>query len=526
MHIFLKKCYKILTTHTSMFRSTPNPPLSSRPGNAIIRRSVTTIEFLPDNVLLEMFLFYRLATQAIDEFSDAQRWYMDWHKLVHVCRKWRGVFFYSPVRLDLQLFCTAKTPARKLLSIWPVWPLVVECNYSLRHTRNPKYNFDNVIAALEHHNRVRHIRITSPPDSVWEQIVTVTEEPFPELRTLRLVTTDKTSKLHLPNTFLDGSAPLLQHLHFSRISYPALPKLLRTATDLTTLYLNAIPSTAYVRPEDLASCLSRLPRLEDLTISFESPNPHPRRRNRPLPPKTRTTLSALTSLSFTGVCEYFEILAARINAPRLNHFRIFFFNQLEFDVPQTARFISDLEWFKLVTSSSIEFLQTGVNIVFTPDPQKWSHTSTSAAPTLKILGKGLDWQVFSAMKICDRIGTVRTTVEGLDIKCPDLWEKAFPSGYLPDDMNPAIWLQLFHSFPKVKRLTISDKLEPAIAAALQGSVQGSAGDIFPRLESISISGAASRKAQAGQQGIQSFVIARQHSDHPVVVERPKFASWI
>jgi hypothetical protein len=127
------------------------------------------------------------------------------------------------------------------------------------------------------------------------------------------VTTDRTSNFLIPNTFLDGfahpirhamtlysynmrSSPRLRSLHFSRI--PALLKLLGTATDLTTLSLNAIPSTTYVRPEVLALFLFGLTTLEDLIISFESPKPQPGRRNRLLPPKTRTVLPALTSLSY------------------------------------------------------------------------------------------------------------------------------------------------------------------------------------------------------------------------------------
>jgi hypothetical protein len=153
-----------------------------------------------------------------------------------------------------------------------------------------------------------------------------------------------------------------------------------------------------------------------------------------------------------------------------------------------------------VTSSSIELYQTGVDIVLTPDPPKWSYTSTRATPTLKIWCKGLDWQIYPVMKICDHIRTLRTSIEGLDIKCPDLWEKPFHLGYLSDNLNPAIWPQLFHSFPLVKRLKILDKLELAFAAVLRGSIKREASDIFPKLETIFIDGATS--CRAGQRGIQ------------------------
>jgi hypothetical protein len=66
---------------------------------------------------------------------------------------------------------------------------------------------DNVVAALEHCDRVRHIDISSPADFLWEEIITATEEPFPELRFLAL--DSLYAEFFLPDTFLHGSAPCL-----------------------------------------------------------------------------------------------------------------------------------------------------------------------------------------------------------------------------------------------------------------------------------------------------------------------------
>jgi hypothetical protein len=43
--------------------------------------------------------------------------------------------------------------------------------------------------------------------------------------------------------------------------------------------------------------------------------------------------SALTQLEFRGVSKYFEDLVVRIDTPALSHVKIFFFNQLVFDIP-------------------------------------------------------------------------------------------------------------------------------------------------------------------------------------------------
>ena len=73
-----------------------------------------TIDILPEIALLEIFDFY-LRDAAIDA----------WHKLVHVCQKWRNVVFGSPHRLNLRLYCNARTPVRKMLYIWPDLPISV-----------------------------------------------------------------------------------------------------------------------------------------------------------------------------------------------------------------------------------------------------------------------------------------------------------------------------------------------------------------------------------------------------------------
>jgi hypothetical protein len=77
------------------------------------------------------------------------------------------------------LFCTAKMPLRKLLHIWPALPLVINLDYRSLGLCNPKDRFENLIAALEHRDRIFQIDIIDPPDSIWQQ-------PFPALKSLWL----------------------------------------------------------------------------------------------------------------------------------------------------------------------------------------------------------------------------------------------------------------------------------------------------------------------------------------------------
>ena len=94
-------------------------------------RQATTISILPDNVLLEIFYFFK-------EENDRPYLVWQWQLLVHVCRKWRQVVLASPYRLDLRIFCSPRTPVGKNLGIWPALPLFIDFDYYInqRHGNN------------------------------------------------------------------------------------------------------------------------------------------------------------------------------------------------------------------------------------------------------------------------------------------------------------------------------------------------------------------------------------------------------
>ena len=108
-----------------------------------------------------------------------------------------------------------------------------------------------------------------------------------------------------PDSFLGGSAPRLQTLSLDSIPFPGLPKLLLSATHLVRLSLRSVPDSGYISPEVLATCLSVLTRLEDLSIQFQYCSDRISRRP---PPQARTLLPVLTELSISGVSEYLEDL--------------------------------------------------------------------------------------------------------------------------------------------------------------------------------------------------------------------------
>ncbi|KAI0270310.1 hypothetical protein BGY98DRAFT_264905 [Russula aff. rugulosa BPL654] len=96
------------------------------------RRQVITIDVLPDDVLLTIFDFYVVRYQDLDldevTFSgeDTKKRIDSWQSLVHVCRRWRGLVFASPRRLDLQLYYDPTRSARRTLDVWPALPLLIK----------------------------------------------------------------------------------------------------------------------------------------------------------------------------------------------------------------------------------------------------------------------------------------------------------------------------------------------------------------------------------------------------------------
>jgi hypothetical protein len=395
---------------------------------------------------------------------------------------------------------------RKLLDVWPLFPLLIRANYHredlyLSESGDGDWEdsfADNVVAALERCDRVRQIDIANIPDFLLEEIVPAMQGSFPALRFLSLES-DNVSEFPLPDTFLNGSAPCLQYLALDGILYPSLRQLLSSTSDLTSLCLEAIPDFAsgYIPPETMVTCLSALPKLETLVVSFQLSTRRPPQRNLP---QTRFVLSALTVLDFKGVSEYLEVLAAGIDAPLLDKFKIEFYNQSIFDIPQTIRFLGHLDSFSL-TLSFFLFSRASISL-----PSRHSSSPSS----WKISCQGLDQQVISVAQICSQILSFRSSVKSLNIN----YERLLDSDCLEEEeiLDPTLWSQLFHSFTSVQSLDIPAMLEPSIAAALQGLAGESSAEAFPSLSKLIVD-------RIAEPGIQSFIAARQQDGRPIAVSQ-------
>ncbi|KAH9173249.1 hypothetical protein EDB89DRAFT_2069000 [Lactarius sanguifluus] len=435
--------------------------------------NATTINSFPDNVLLEIFDFCRTQDPYFYPLWD-------WHKLAHICPRWRHIIYSSLRRLDLQLLCTLGTPVRKNLGHWPPLPLIVDY-YEYRGADNGKRltpgDEDNLVAALE--------------DS--------TRKPFPVLTHLCLLSKGE-SVPALPDEFLGGSAPDLRVAHLEGIPFPALPTLLSSALGLVDLRLQDIPPEGYISPDAMVASLEALTGLRSLFIGFKSPTP-PSRTIR-LGPITRTGLPSLTTFGFHGVKGYLEDLFTQIDTPRLSHFRISYFNQLDFQVPQLSKFIGRTQnlYQARFKRARVEF---GVNDVYVSlhcerEELLESHFS------LRISCQGLDWQVSHVAQTLNQSVAMLSNIGDLSIDTRDS-----PPDEKGDMVNNE-WLELLRPFTAVETLHVSGKLAGHVLDGSEGVTKDAVAEMLPALQSLCLE-------DEPLTSVGRFVEIREFSGRPVTI---------
>ncbi|KAH9980887.1 hypothetical protein BGW80DRAFT_1247742 [Lactifluus volemus] len=401
------------------------PTVRGRPRGRISPAPRVTIGALSDDVLLDIFRFCVPQFYPVLDYPPKT-----WYDLVHVCQRWRFVVFASPLSLDLHLYCTPGTPVREGLDVWPPLPITIWSG------PGPGYLGDNVIAALEHPDRVREIWLFNLHPSLG-RLITAMQKPFPALENLCLEIDDKIGQTvpALANTFLDGFAPHLQSLTLNGIPFPTLPRLLLSSNGLSRLHLRNIPHSGYISPEELARAVSTLTRLTYLDIGFKSPASYPDPRTQRLPPLTPAVLPALTTFKFHGVSEYLEDLVAQIDAPLLEDVDITLFNQLIFNIRHLPRFVGHTSSFTPYNRAEMTFHDGHIVISLLP--------AFPRAPNLfrlELRCRGVDWQVSSMEQICGQCSFLLSGIDQLDIR----GDVDLLGSTLQVDMDNTQWLEPFH----------------------------------------------------------------------------------
>ncbi len=456
-----------------------------------------TIDMLPGEALLEIFDFYLYGNECIEA----------WRQLVHVCRKWRNIVFGSPRRLDLHLHCTAMRPVKQLLYVWPDLPIVI------KQYDPPTWGVDNIVAALKHNERVCEITFGSISSSLWENVLTMMQVPFPALSRLDLVSEDETV-LAIPDPFLGGSATHLRSLCLDGILFPGLSKLLLSAIDLVYLDLSNIPHSGYISPHAMVTGLSTLTRLKSLSINFQSPLSRPDQKSR-YPHPTRSVLPALTELRFTGVSEYLDDLVARIDTPRLNILDIRFFLQLIFDTPQLARFIDRTPQLQKHDEARVVFSDSGASISL-------PRTYDDRRLELGISCRKIDWQLLSLTQVCDSCfpHALISAVEHLHIL-----ERGFSSHHWEDDIESSQWLDFLLPFTAMKNLYLSKEFAPHIMPALQKLAGDRAREVLPALQYLHLEVPPTTTSPGGYQAVRCCATAPQIHENRFLTGQSTAYGW-
>jgi hypothetical protein len=458
---------------------------------------VAPIDVLHDDILVSMFEFYVTG----DGNRNTKRAVEAWQALVHVCRRWRCVVFASPRRLNLRLVCTPGTPARESLDAWPALPLIVQGNiYSTPLD-------DNIVVALGHSDRVCQIdlRCVVIGGLQWDKVLAAMQVPFPALtgllHNLGYVTTST-----IPDTFLGGSAPCLRSLDMDCIPFPGITNLLLSATHLARLDLSGIPSSGYVSPEAMATCLSGLTSLDNLSISHKFSYSRSHRRPSPI---TRSILPGLTTFQFNGVSEYLDDLVAQIDTPRLDHLFITFLDQMGFDTPHLIQFISRIPKFEEPNEAHFTLdANIDVQLLWASDDHATFHVEILYDDT------GETPQPSSIAQVCAMCLPPLPTVENLrlGVFTEDLSEFDYS-----EDLENEQWLEVLRQFTAVKNLYLSKESTHSIAVALQEFIGSRITEILPNLQNIFVEEL--EPSEPHYKDIRQFVTARQLSARPIAISQ-------
>jgi hypothetical protein len=469
-------------------------------------QNAITIGILSDNVLLEVFDRCRNS----DDQSDQYPFFVwKWHLLVHVCRRWRQIIFSSPRRLDLQLLCTDGTPFREILGIWPAIPILVLFSSGIR----PR-DEDNLIAALEHPDRVSRIKL-SVDESQLGKIAALMQEPLPLLTHLS-ISSHFGIVSALPEGFLGGSAPSLQELELCDVQYPALPTLLSSAGNLVNLTLRNIPPTGYISPAVMASLVATSLKLEILEIDFNALTSIPDLILSP--PTTRTILPVLRKFSFSGECKYLEDFVSRIDSPQLNTILVYYqsgYININFDVPQLSKFINRSESLKKSLPRHCKIMVDQEEDIVTfcvghATIEQWNHKAGISV----CLGEGIDGQISHLTEILGHIfpilsDVVHCTIDSVLIMC-----ESAPSSDPParDDFD---WLQLLRQLSSLKTLFVSDRVAHLISQALAYVDTTMTTKVFPALKLLCLEESEDPEEDQYMPSVQKFLAVRRESGHPV-----------
>jgi len=459
-----------------------------------------TIQVLSDNVLISVFSFLRSLWHP-PNFSYVHEpsltW--EWHRLAHVCQRWRYLIFASPRRLGLGLITGWKRPGTNL-DLWP--PLPISICYDLAWLSSE--DEQGVVATLEHPDRIFAIKLAISEFLVEESNAWMGS--FPVLERLDL---KSPSSCHLytvlPSGFLGGSTLAsrgLRHIVLESISVPTLPQLLSSCHGLIHLHLgkDVLSCGAYLSPAVLSTALSAAARLESLHVY--PPNKFHKRKRKArtdsgLPTSSLVVLPALIHFKYEGSLKYLEDFVSRIHAPLLERIYVGVPQQQArpLDIPQLAQFISRTEHMSSLPLQTSVYLDKS-SFKISHDFEIRGHISfeLTCHPGFA--------QVSQVVHICRQLSPLVPDVERVSIEVDIVPPNP------PEETDITGWLQLFRLFCGAQEVEF--RSEYLVYEGHNTPKMGQA--VFPALRILRLD-----VGWEVPRFIESFVTERQLTGRPVTV---------
>jgi F-box-like len=422
------------------------------------------IHILDNDSLLQILSHYRL-----DHENNWNLRYM-WRNLAHVCRRWRHLVYDSTSHLDMYLLLTNNSPSLSTLSHLPPLPLVIDYSDRTEIVARKHEGHDTIQLGLQQHDHVRRVFLQAPSSSLrmWLEPI---NKPFPRLKDLSLLsTTVEETNLMLPETF---QAPDLRRLTLHGIGLSTGLQWLSSTIALSTLSLTHIGASCYFPPRQLVTQLQGLPYLEELSIGFAIPIPLPSSEEELFPPLSPVRLPALRRLTYRGVDDYIDTLAALINTPHLEQLSLIFFLNLSFSLVNLTEFIHRTERFGCLVAQVI-FNKDGASLYY--------EQQSIGKLSLRVNCEPFDWQIDSAIQVCNALGNLLSAVEELTI---DLDEDWMPSDR-ENTLDSTMWHELLLPFVGVKKLHIGFLLTFELSQALDSAAGGLDLELLPELQKLEV----------------------------------------
>ena len=332
---------------------------------------------------------------------------------------------------------------------------------------------DNIVAALEHHDRICQITLRNPPRSLLQMFTELMQESFPALTELEIGSEDQSTTLPLD---LFSGAPHLRSICFQGIQFPALSKVLLSSHNLVNLHLLMIPDSGFISPKEMASCLSSLNSLEDFRIGFQTSEPFFAHEETRPPSLSRVDLPCLIHLIFRGHGDYLEDFVTRINTPLLRVFEMELDN-IYLDDSALPKFINRIENFQVFDQAKMIFHTESVSVTFSQQRGGVEHTILKLEIGAEEPGDRF-WYLDQAL-----------SPNSLPFSTPECLEVSVDPGCPLDDQDgyqSTHWLDLLGRFTAVKELRVCGEIALLIAPTLLEHHTEEAPELFPALQSLFI----------------------------------------